>query len=255
VGLRRRSRTVYAGVVRIFASVIVLAAIAACDVAADDSCGVPTAEISLVASAVENGPTLRTEIELSKEDSAGVHALILCDADVLHVDGHETERIDRPDRVIYSHTSEMVTSRTVELELRRDEGESVMFTIDVPPSFEVLAPMAEAEVSRSSDFLLEWAPANPGNTMRIALAEEIGMGVCLETMVEDHDYKGLSGVDIEDDGNWNIPATVLDAGARETCDAQYRFTRVASSAYPDAFGPGGYLEGRVERLVAFVSVP
>ena len=81
------------------------------------------------------------------------------------------------------------------------------------------------------------------------------MGVCLETMVAEHDYKGLSGVDIEDDGNWNIPATVLDAGAREKCDATYRFTRLASSAYPDALGPAGYLEGRVERLVAFVSVP
>lgn len=240
---------------RALAPLSFVAALAACDPAPTDSCGVPTNEISLVAIAVENGPTLRTEVELSTEDAAGVHGLELCDADVLEIDGHATEEIDRPDKVLYSYTSDMVASRTVALELRREEGESVSFTIDIPPSFEVSAPVAGAEVSRSSDFVLEWAPPNPGNMMRIGLAEEIGMGVCIETSVAEHDYKGLSGVDIEDDGNWNIPATVLDAGAREKCDASYRFTRIASAEYPGALAAGGYLEGRVERLVAFVSVP
>jgi hypothetical protein len=236
-------------------SLLIAIAAVACDPAPDDSCGVNTDAIALVATAVENGPKLRTEVELTREDALGVHPLVLCDADVLHVDGHETERIDRPDHVIYSYTSDMVAARSVEVELRRDEGESVTFTIDVPPTFEVTAPVANSEVSRSSDFLLEWAPANPGNMMRIELAEEIGMGVCLETTVAEHDYKGLSGVDIEDDGNWNIPATVVDAGAREKCDATYRFTRLSTSEYPAALAAGGYVEGRVERIVAFVSVP
>lgn len=240
---------------RAFSLSIVMLASSACDEARDDSCGVPTAELSLVATAVENGPTFRTEVDFSTKDSAGVHGLALCEKDTILVDGHETEEIDRPDRVIYSYTSDMLDSRAVELELRREEGDSISFTIDIPPSFDVTAPTVAAEVSRSSDFILEWAPSNPGFMMRIALAEEVGNGVCLETLVAEHDYKGLSGVDIDDDGNWNIPATVLDAGARENCDASYRFTRLASAAYPGELLPGGYIEGRVERLVAFVSVP
>lgn len=242
-------------VVRAFSIVIAVLACAACDEARDDSCGVPTDEISLIATAVENGPTFRTEVDFSTKDAGGVHGLGLCEKDTLLVDGHETEEIERPDRVVYSFTSDMPESRTVQLELRREEGDSLSFTVDMPPSFEVTAPMIAAEVSRSSDFLLEWTPGNPGNKMGIALAEEVGNGVCLETMVAEHDYKGLSGVDIEDDGNWNIPSTAVDAGARERCDASYRFTRLASSAYPGELLPGGYLEGRVERLVAFVSVP
>jgi hypothetical protein len=241
--------------VRIFLAAIVALACAGCDEARGDSCGVPTSDISVVGSAVENGPTFRTEVDFHTEDASGEHVLVLCEDDELLIDGHEPERIDRPDRTVYAYTSEMATARSVEIELRRDEGDSITFTIDIPPSFEVTSPVLGAEVPRSTDFVLEWAPPNPGNLMRIALAEEVGNGVCLETTVQDHDYKGLAGVDIEDDGNWNIPAAAIDAGAREKCDAMYRFTRMSSSAYPAALRPGGFLEGRVERLIAFVSVP
>ena len=116
-------------------------------------------------------------------------------------------------------------------------------------------PTIGAEISRSADFVLEWTPANAGGLMRIELAEEIGNGVCLQTPVAEQNYKGLSGVDIEDDGNWKIPADVIDAGARDDCDASYRFSRLVKAEYPAELATGGYLEGRVERLVAFVSVP
>lgn len=221
----------------------------------EDSCGIPTDEIAVVATAVQNGVTLRAEAEFSTATTSGDGTLSLCDADQLVIAGAEAERVDRPDRVTYSHTSEMIDAGSVTFELQREDETSVSFTIEVPPTFEVTSPMPGAEISRSSEFILSWSPPNDGDVMRIELAEEIGNGVCLETHVAEHDYKGLAGVDIEDDGDWNIPAAVIDSGARDMCEASYRFTRRQDSAYPGELLAGGYLEGRVERLVAFVSVP
>lgn len=229
------------------------------DTDGDDTCEIPTDALAVVAAVVDNGVTLRAEVELSTEGIDGPRPLSLCTKkgkqDTLQIDGGEPEVVERPDGSIYASTLQETTARTVTVDLARTEHESLMLSIELPPSFDVVAPVAGAEVSRSMELLLEWTPANPGGQMRIELAEEIGNGVCLETMVADHDYKGLAGVDIEDDGDWKIPAEVIDGGARDRCDASYRFTRVLGSPYPEALGDGGYLEGRVERVVPFVSVP
>lgn len=246
-GLVSGIRTLWLGLV---------AALAACDAQDGRStCDVETSVLRLVALAVENGPTFRAEVEFSSDaDGLGV-SLALCDDDVLTFDGDEALRVDRTDRIIYAHTSDLTTARTIQIALSRKDEASIELTLEMPPSFEVVAPQPDADVSRSSDFVLEWAPANPDNSMRIELAEEIGKGVCLETTQTEHDYKGLSGVDIEDDGNWRVPANVVDGGTRDKCEATYRFTRTHESAYPAALAPGGRVAGRVERSVAFVSVP
>ncbi len=233
-----------------------VAALAACDSQDGRStCDVETSALRVVALAVENGSTFRAEVDFSSDaDGLGV-SLALCDDDVLTIDGDEALRVDRPDRIIYAHTSDVTTPRTIQIALSRKDDAPVEFILEMPPSFEVVAPQAGADVSRSSEFVLEWAPANPGDSMRIELAEEIGKGVCLETIQAEHDYKGLSGVDIEDDGNWLVPANAVDGRPRDKCEATYRFTRTHESAYPAAFAPGGRVAGRIERRVAFVSVP
>ncbi len=244
-----------AGVRGISAAFVLVLGVACDGEDADSTCGIPTERLQVVATAIQNGSTLRAEVEFSSDGGPGKDVLALCDEDVLTIAGAPAEVVERPERVIYSYTREETGTPSLRFELQRKGETSVGFTIDVPPAFEVTSPEPAAEVSRSMDLLLEWAPPNPGESMRIELGEEIGNGVCLETHVEAHDYKGLSGVDIEDDGDWKIPADVIDSGARDRCEASYRFTRVSNSAYPPELAEGGYLEGRVERLVAFVSVP
>lgn len=222
---------------------------------ADSTCGVPTERIQVIATAIQSGSTLRAEVEFSTDGGPGKDVLALCDKDTLTIAGIPAEAVERPERVIYSYTRDETSTPSLRFEFQREDETSVGFTIDVPPAFEVTSPLPAAEISRSMDLVLEWAPPNPGQSMRIELGEEIGNGVCLETDVAEHDYKGLSGVDIEDDGNWKIPADVIDSGARDRCEASYRFTRMLNSEYPAELADGGYLEGRVERLVAFVSVP
>lgn len=225
------------------------------DVAAEDTCDVSTDLLSIVAAVVDNGVTLRAEVEFSTQGTDGPRPLSLCDKDTLQIEGGDPEVVERPDRAIYASTLDTTVARSLAIELARKGHESVTLSVDLPPAFEVLAPAIGEEVSRSAEVVLEWMPGNPGAQMRIELAEEIGNGVCLQTEVAEHAYKGLAGVDIEDDGNWKIPAAAIDGGARDHCDASYRFTRVVGSPYPETLGEGGYLEGRVERIVPFVSVP
>ena len=103
--------------------------------------------------------------------------------------------------------------------------------------------------------MLSWAPPQVGAQIQIGLVEEIGNGICLETTVAEHDYKSAAGVTVDDDGGWSIPASVIDGGTRDKCDAAYLLTRVTAPEYPGELHDGGYLEARVERTVVFVSVP
>lgn len=242
--------------VRLWITAACLVLAAGCsDSAAEDACDVSNDALAIIVAVVDNGITLRAEVEFSTQGTDGPRPLSLCKGDTLSIEGTEPEIVERPDRAIYASTLETTTERTVEIELDRKDHEPVTLSIDLPPAFDVIAPVVGEEVSRSAELLLEWMPPNPGSQMRIELAEEIGNGVCLQTEVAEHNYKGLAGVDIEDDGNWMIPAAAIDGGARDLCNASYRFTRVAGSPYPEQLGEGGYLEGRVERIVPFVSAP
>ncbi len=220
------------------------------------SCGVPTERLSVVATLVDNGEDLRAEVDFAVGDrSSGEGWVALCDGDELTIAGAEPEHTDRGGRVVYSHTEPATANRAFAFELTREGEGAAAFTIALPPAFEITAPQPQGEIPRSADFVLQWEPPDPGGTMRIGLLEEIGGGVCLETLTAEHDYKNEAGVDVEDDGNWKIPAEVVDGGARDHCDAIYTFARFAAVEYPAQFATGGYLEGRAERRVAFVSVP
>lgn len=223
-----------------------------------DSCEYETDEFSVVALGVDNGLDMRVEVDFDASDrTAFTTPIELCDDDVLTIAGETPERTDRIDRIVYSVNFEVADApRDVEVVLeRKSPHESVQFTMQVPPAFDVLAPLAEAMVPRGADFLLEWAPPDDGEQIRIGLTEEIGAGFCLETSNVDHDYKSMVGVAVDDTGMWTIPADVVANPDDADCEAVYSFKRLRPAPYPEAHLHGGYVEGRTERSVAFRSIP
>lgn len=232
-------------------------ALAGCFVQADDSCERSTDTISVVAHVVDNGTDVRAEIDLDGSDrSSFPDPLELCEDDRLRIGGRAPKRTDRIDRVVYSVNFPLADApRELEFEFDREEHDSVAFTIALPPAFVILTPQPTEAVPRGADYLMTWDPPNVGARMRIDITEKIGDGVCIDTPVDEHDYKSLGGVDVDDGGRWTVPANTLDSPIGGDCDAVYELTRFGDAPYPDAFSSGGYLESRVERAVPFVSTP
>jgi hypothetical protein len=204
---------------------------------------------------VDNGIDIHAEVDFAHGGRDVPAPVALCGTDTLTIAGEAAELIDRADRVVYAGSLDIGAPRAIAFVLARSGEPELDFTIELAPPFDVTAPTPGQEVSRSADFMLAWMPPLAGAQINISLAEEIGYGVCLETMVAEHDYKSETGVAVDDDGGWKIPASVIDGGTRDKCDATYRLTRFSAPEYPAALHGGGSLEGRVERTVAFVSVP
>lgn len=223
----------------------------------DSACGLATLQLSIVATAVDDGTTIRAELDLAQGDRLGeVQYLKLCGEDRLSIHGEEPLRINKGERWIYSVTTEAVlASRALEVSLERKDETSVAFQIELAAPFDITAPTPDSDVPRSQDAWIRWAPPNPQGDMHIALGEEIGSGVCLTTSTEEANYKGLEGVTVQDVGEWLIPAGHISGGARDRCVAEYRLFRETTSAYPDALHPGGSITGQVIRTARFRSVP
>jgi hypothetical protein len=230
----------------------------ACLVSADHSCEHETESISIVAMAVDDGSRVRTEIDFDASDrSSFPFPLQLCEDDQLTIAGRTPERTDRIDRVVYSVNIDSADA-LAEIEVvldRKSQDDTAEFTIPVPPAFDIVTPQSDAMISRGEDFLLEWAPADEGEQIRIGLTEEIGYGLCLNTPQSEHDYKSMGGVVVDDVGSWTIPAGVIASDEGGECEAVYALRRLRPAPYPAVFLEGGFVEGRAERNVAFRSVP
>lgn len=221
------------------------------------TCDVASDAMSVVATVVDAGPSIRAEIDFEDGDRSSLdRPLVLCDEDRLSINGEEPVETERPGRVVYGVTLPADADRNVVFQLDREGfGERVRVELPLPPGFEIVAPLADAVVPRASDLLLQWDPPTAEDTMRIGLGEEVGMGVCIYTEDGDHDYKTLAGIDVPDDGDWTIPSgSILSDGDAE-CSAYYTLKRIAPGEYPAAFGRGGYVEARVDRTVWFRSAP
>jgi len=232
-------------------------ALVGCLVQADESCTHATDSISVVAHLVDNGTDVRAEIDFDGSDrSSFPDPLELCEDDRLEIGGRAPRRTDRIDRVVYSVNFPLADApRELDFVLDRKEHDSVEFSIALPPAFAVVAPTVDQPLSRAADFMLLWDPPNAGSSIRIGVAETIGDGVCIDTLLDEHDYKSLAGVDVDDSGSWTVPASSLESPIGGDCDAVYTFTRFGDAPYPDVFSAGGYLESRVERAVPFLSTP
>ena len=221
------------------------------------SCDVPTDEMSVVATVVDAGPSIRAEIDFERGDRSSIdRPLELCDEDRLTINGEEPVETERPGRVVYGVTFPPEAERDVVFQLDREgHGERVRVELSLPPAFQIVTPEANAVISRASDLLVSWDPPLPDDTMRIELGEEVGMGVCIYTEEGEHDYKSLAGVDVPDDGEWTILGGSIVSDAEAECAAYYTLKRIEPGEYPGALGIGGYVEARVDRTVAFRSAP
>ena len=228
-----------------------------CDEVGVDTCSVANDELSVIAIAVDNGTKIRAQIDFEAGDRTSTPApLSVCGDETLTIAGRAPTTTEKANRIVYSATLPSDESREVEFRLERSDADPVVVTAPVPPPFEIIAPMADAEVSRSQDLLLQWEPAIEGAEVRVSVEEEIGYGLCVITEEGEHDYKTRAGVAVPDTGMWTIPAGVITSDApMGRCDAFYTLRRVLRSNYPDALSPGGFVEGRVLRSVQIESVP
>lgn len=221
------------------------------------SCDFGTDAINIVAEVVDDGVTVRAEASFKSGRGAYATPVELCDDDTLTINGEDPVETFKLDRVVYSVTHEVADApRDYVFELdrgARDEVIEVRSTL--PPTFEILTPMADEMVSRAADVLVTWEPSAPDGEMQIEIEEDIGGGLCIVTATPEHDYKRLGGIRVPDDGNWTIPAGALSSDAAEPCEASYALTRTAIGDYPEAFEPGGFVEARLRRSVAVVSTP
>ncbi len=226
-----------------------------------ERCRAENSEISMVARVVDVLPGSGEEVRVSVDFATGDRTQIpvpwsACDGDRVLINGEDAQGTERDDRTEYSITYDGSGPETVTVELdRANQSEVVSAEVTRPPRFEILAPGFGETLSRSEDHLLEWGPPDDGGQMQIELQEELGGGRCVVTDVEEHDYKGVGGIRVEDDGNWIIPGGVLTNDGDLRCEARYVMSRFVQGEYPEAFASGGFVEAQVLRIVVFESVP
>lgn len=220
----------------------------------DSTCGRDLSDLVMFATAIDNGSTMRAEVEL-QESSVLAESLALCKKDELRILDSDPEEVVHGERLVYSVTTEIENAPRDIAVSYEHAGDRIEFRLELPPPFLVTAPTADADIPRSKDFTLAWEPANPGGSMRIGILEEIGYGICLSTEVEMQTYKQPDGIEVDDSGSWLVTAKAIDGAMRDRCKASYWFTRSAEAAYPAELHPGGTLTAETTRTVAFRSVP
>lgn len=224
----------------------------------DQTCEVPTEEISVVALVVDSGLDIRATIDFERGDRRGTGApLELCDlSDVLTINGQSTEEIVKASRIEHSISLPADAARTVRFLLERQSfGDQIDLQIELPPAFEVLAPMDGDGVALQAQPAVEWEPAQADGTMRVRLIEPLGGGQCVQSTVEGEvpPYKEAAGVQTPDVGTHTIEGMRL--ASPEPCDVTLELARVVLGDYPASLNSGGRVEARVERRVDVQAVP
>jgi hypothetical protein len=233
-------------------AVIVLAlGLAGCGGTEGETCDIPTESISAVVLVIDSGWDIRATIDFEAGDRRGRNApLRLCDSDVLEINGEAPQVIVKADRVEHSLSLPADGARSFRFELdRQAEGHQVTLTAELPPAFQVLAPMDGDEIDFSQEQVLQWEPALEGGSLQVGLGEAIGAGECLVTMSEGHTYEVAGGVTVEDRGQWTIPAGAVASMGEASCMVAYTLSRVTLAPYPSALERSGRVEARTERYV------
>ncbi len=235
----------------VFAAIV---ALGGCVGTEGETCDVATSDISAVALVIDSGWDIRASIDFEIGDRRGRNApLRLCDSDHLTINGTEPVETEKADRVEYSLSLPIDGARSFRYELQRDaQGDQVAFEIDLPPAFELLAPMDGDAVDFAQDQRVEWEPAVDGGSMRVALSETIGGGDCLVTTTAGHTYETAGGVTVADGGQWTIPGGAVVSMGTHDCTVTYTLSRIALASYPSALQRSGRVEGRTERYVDVV---
>ena len=225
------------------------------------TCEVPTNEISAVALVVDSGWDIRATIDFERGDRRGAGApLRLCDTDVLTIDGEDPIETDKASSVEYSLSLPADAERSVRFTLVRQAlGDRLDLDIELPPAFEILAPMDGDEVVLEQSPVVQWEPPLADGTMRMRVGEPLGGGQCLGWIDPDTGapmpapYEEPGGVQVDDDGEHGL--TDLRLQGPEPCDLTLVLARVVLGAYPASLTSGGRVEGRAERYVDVRAVP
>lgn len=228
--------------------------LAGCGGTDGETCEIATGDISAVALVVDSGWDIRASIDFEAGDRRGGNSpLRLCDSDELTINGEAPEVIGKADRVEYSLSLPPDGARSFRFELDREaEGDHLTFAVDLPPAFELLAPMDGEAIDFSQEQVLQWEPALADGSMQVGLGEAIGAGECLVTTTEGHTYEMAGGITVADSGQWTIPANAVASMGEADCTVSYSLSRVVLAPYPAKLERSGRVEGRTERYVDVV---
>jgi hypothetical protein len=229
----------------------------ACGGDESETCEIATEDISAVALVVDSGWDIRATIDFEAGDRRGRNSpLRLCDTDELTINGDEPDVIDKSDRVEYVVSLPADGARSFAFELDRSaQGDHIAFEVELPPAFEVTAPMDGDVIDYSQENVLRWEPALDGGSMSVGLGEVVGGGECLVATSDGHTYEAAGGVTVNDSGQWTIPAGVVTSESTEDCTLTYTLSRVVLAPYPGALEGTGRVEARTERYVDVVVRP
>ena len=226
-----------------------------------DRCKVGNDELSMVVRAVDllaqDGEEVRVGVDFATGDRSQISvSWKMCDGDRLLINGEDARETQQGDQIEYTLTLDGGLSETITVELdRASEDEVISASVERPLRFDLLTPEPGVSLSRSEDVVVTWAPADAGGEMQIELQEELGGGRCIVSDEPDHDYKGVGGVRVADEGRWTIPGGTLTNDGYLRCDARYVLSRFSRGEYPEALAAGGFVEAEVLRIVLFESVP
>lgn len=236
---------------------VLAAVLGACTGDEDQTCEIATEDISAVALVVDSGWDIRAAIDFEAGDRRGRNTpLRLCDTDVLVINDRIPDVIEKADRVEYAISLPADGPRSFTFELDREaQGDRLVFEMELPPAFEITAPMDGEVVDYAEDQVLQWEPALAGGTMHVGLGEVIGGGECLTAVDEGHTYEAAGGVQVDDTGQWTIPAGAVSSMSPESCTLTYTLSRVVLAPYPDELEGSGRLEARTERYVDVTTMP
>ncbi len=219
------------------------------------ACGVEPRSCDLDSSAIvvhatitdaDHGVEVEIELEAAGEDDSPGTPLTLCPetGEQLRVNNRSTKQVRALGHVYY--TLEFPEPEaTYTIEYVRDD-ETLTLELDMPPTFEILAPSEDEIIPRSQPIPVEWSPTWPDHAIAIGVEDRVGSD-CLEGL-------GYS-TEVDDLGSATIGAYMIEAGKAdaETCKAWVAITRTSIGSYPDGLHEGGTVEGYVKRRRRFLS--
>jgi hypothetical protein len=209
------------------------------------SCDLDTDAIIMWATVTDDGEQIEVEIEFEAAGAEGA-ALALCpERDHLEVNGVEASLVRALGHVYYTAEFPGDSVGDYEIVLQRDDAQSVSVVVELPPSFEIVAPMPSSSHSRADALDVSWDPAWPGGMVELAVEDAIG-SECIEEL-------GVA-YEIEDTGSYTIgPYALVSGETGGTCDVTLALTRSVAVDYPSELHEGGEIAGFVRRRLPFTS--
>lgn len=213
------------------------------------SCDLDTDEIILWATLTNSDAGVEVEVEFEAANTEGA-ALALCpERDRLEINGVEASLVRALGHLFYTVEFEQPAAG-YEIVLMRGAGQTVTTLVEMPPSFEILAPTVDTAHPRSSALDVVWTPAWPGGEIELVLADAVGSD-CIEGL-------GVRYT-LEDTGSAVVGGDSLVSGAALEdeslgCAVTLTLTRSAELQYPAAFHEGGRVSTAVRRRRPFTSV-